>query len=47
MTMAHVMRTAHCRYHETTESLNFFIDRMAIVPPADKNGINKRKMYRT
>ena len=35
---------AHCRYHETMEALNFFIERMAIIPPAERNGTNMSKM---
>jgi len=37
--IAHVMRSDHYKYQETTESLNFFILRIAIVPPADRNGL--------
>ena len=34
----------HCRYHATTEALNFFIYRIAIIPPADRNGTSMSKM---
>ena len=42
-----VIKVDHCRYHETTQSLNFAIFLMATWPEAEKKGLNSRMMYRT
>ena len=42
MTMVLDMPTDHYKYHDTTESLNLPILRMATCPPADSIGLLRR-----
>ena len=45
--MIDVNKVANCWYQETTDEGNFFILRMAMVPPADRNRLTMRRRYKT
>ena len=45
ITIMETIRTAQLEYHDTTLSWNFFILRIAIVPPADKKALRISAKY--
>ena len=47
MAIALIESVHHNWYQDTTESLNFFIFLMAMVPPAERNWFANRRMYKT